>query len=89
MAPTQVALFWGLQVLWLHPEVLVSCAWNSWGGREKTAKHPNTRDCVPPGGHSCHLGLRGSQLTSKSLSPTRTPARAAGPSSDTREMNMP
>lgn len=34
--------------------------------------------------------LHGSEvLTSRSLSPTRTPARAAGPSSDTREMKIP
>lgn len=34
----------------------------------------------------CH---RSRVLTSRSLSPTRTPARAAGPSSDTREIKMP
>lgn len=52
-------------------------------GREPTTRHGTERsqECAP------HTVVRG--LTSRSLSPTRTPARAAGPSSDTREMKIP
>lgn len=51
-------------------------------------QHPVSPRHPPPRQGPCAAG-EGPRPTSRSLSPTRTPARAAGPSSDTREMNTP
>lgn len=67
---------------------------HAWGSQEEMGtpflegRQPSTKSGTERS-QGCALQTVAGGLTSRSLSPTRTPARAAGPSSDTREMKMP
>lgn len=65
------------------------CHWGRpWGTGPLSSRCAIPSPKAPPTGALPWPGQQ-KALTSRSLSPTRTPARAAGPSSDTREMKMP